>query len=260
MSSMEQRNSTDLRGQVAIVTGASSGIGESVAELLVKCGVHVALSARREDRINALAGRLTGEGYGETLVVPSDVRNPEDVEALVRKTLERWGHLDIVIANAGFGYRAPIVEGDIQRWKDMLDTNVYGLLLTLRYGVPPLLEQGHGHVIVTSSIAGRSVTAGGSAYSGSKFAANAIAESLRQEVGAHGVRVTTIEPGTVWTEFAEVAGYSPETRATLQQLQPLKPEDIANGMLYALEQPSYVDVAELTIYPTRQTGQGVVAR
>ena len=228
--------------------------------MLVERGVHVALSARRADRLEDLSQQLTGEGYGETLIVKSGVRNPVDVEELMRKTLARRGHLDIVIANAGFGYRVPIVDGDIQRWKELLDTNVYGLLLTLKYGVAPLLEQGHGHVIVASSIAGRSVTAGGAVYSGSKFAVNAIAEALRQEVASTGVRVTTVEPGAVWSEFAQVAGYSPETQAVLQQMQPLTPQDIARGMLYALEQPASVDVSNLVIYPTRQTGQGVVSR
>lgn len=254
---IEQQKDTMLKGHVAIVTGASSGIGESIVEELVKRGAHVALSARRKDRLEALTRRLSGSGYGETLVVPGDVRDPQYVQSLVNKTIERWGRLDVVIANAGFGYRAPIVDGDIERWKDLLDTNVYGLLLTLKYGVRSLLEHGdgHGHVFLTSSVAGRAVTAGGAVYSGSKFAVNAIAEALRQEVGQNGIHVTSIEPGAVTTEFAEVAGYSSEVQKSIKQLEPLEPKDIANAVIYALEQPSHVNVAELLIYPTRQTGQ-----
>src|SRR5258707_14727199 len=165
----EQRQATDLRGKVALVTGASSGIGEAIAEALVQRGARVELFARRENRLQALGQRLAGQGSEAPLIVPGDVRKPEDVQNLVNQTVQRWGKLDIVIANAGFGYRAPIVEGDVERWKNLLDTNVYGLLLTLKYGVEKLLKNGSGHVVVTSSIAGRSVTAGGAVCSAGKF-------------------------------------------------------------------------------------------
>jgi NADP-dependent 3-hydroxy acid dehydrogenase YdfG len=255
----EQRQATDLRGKVAIVTGASSGIGEAIAEELVQRGARVALFARRENRLQELAQRLAGKGSGETLIVPGDVSKPEDVQKLMNQTVQRWGKLDIVIANAGFGYRSPIVDGDPQRWKKLLDTNVYGLLLTLKYGVEQLLKHGSGHVVVTSSVAGRSVTAGGAVYSGSKFAVEAIAEALRQEVGQQGVRVTTIEPGAVATEFAAVAGYPPGTVEAIKQLDPLQAKEIALVVIQALEQPGNVDIAELTVYPTKETGLGIVA-
>src|SRR5258708_31945389 len=167
----EQLQATDLRGKVAMVTGASSGIGEAIAQELVQRGARVALFARRENRLQELAQRLAGNGSDETLIVPGDVSKPEDVQNLVNQTVQRWGKIDIVIANAGFGYRAPIVDGDTQRWKQLLDTNVYGLLLTLKYGVQNLLKHGSGHVVVTSSIAGRSVTAGGAVSSCDKISA-----------------------------------------------------------------------------------------
>ncbi len=255
----EQRQATDLRGKVAIVTGASSGMGEAIAEELVQRGVRVALFARRENRLQALAQRLAGNGSNETLIVPGDVRKPEDVQNLVNQTMQRWGKLDIVIANAGFGYRSPIVEGDVERWKNLLDTNVYGLLLTLKYGVEQLLKQGSGHVVVTSSVAGRSVMAGGAVYSGSKFAVGAIAEALREEVGQQGVRVTTIEPGAVETEFVQVAGYPPETAEAIKQLDPLQAKEIAQVVIQVLEQPGNVDIAELTVYPTKQTDLSLFA-
>jgi NADP-dependent 3-hydroxy acid dehydrogenase YdfG len=248
-----QQHNTDLRGEVAIVTGASSGIGEAITEALVSRGVNVAIQARRAERLQALAGRPQGERHGEMLVVPGDVRRPEDVQALVNRALERWGRLDIVIANAGFGYRKPVVEGDIQVWKDMLDTNVYGLLLTLKYGVQPLLDRKRGHVVVTSSVAGINATPGGSAYCGSKAAASFIADCLRQEVASQGVRVTTIEPGVVISEFQAVAQYTPEVVANmLKGAEPLYPVDIARLVLFALEQPAHVGVSELVV---RATGQ-----
>jgi NADP-dependent 3-hydroxy acid dehydrogenase YdfG len=171
----------------------------------------------------------------------------------VDTTLERFHQLDILVANAGLGYRAPLVESDIERWKVMLDTNVYGLLLTLKYGVPPMLERGRGHVVVMSSVAGRVATPGGSAYCGTKFAATAIADSLRQEVAARGVRVTTIEPGVVISEFQAVASYSPEILANmLKGAEPLVPTDIARAVIFAVEQPAHFGVNEVTVRPTGQ--------
>lgn len=244
----------DLHEQVAIVTGASSGIGEAIAEQLVLRGAHVALAARRGERLQSLAERLQGEGNGETLTIQCDVREPEQVESLVRQTLDRWGKLDILVANAGFGYRKPLVESDIHRWKAMIDTNVYGLLLTLKYGVPPMLEQGHGHIIVMSSIAGRVFTPGGTAYCATKAAATAIADSLRQEVGPRGVRVTAIEPGVVISEFQQVAEYAPEIVPNmLKGAEPLYPLDIARTVIAALEMPAHVGLHEIVIRPTGQT-------
>jgi NADP-dependent 3-hydroxy acid dehydrogenase YdfG len=251
----------DLRGQVALVTGASSGIGQAIAEQLVQHGTHVALFARRTDRLQALADRLAAEAAsleegspGETLVITGDVRDGEDVQRAVAATLARWGKLNILVANAGFGYRHSVVDGDPHRWKEMIDTNVYGLLLTLKYGVPPLLAHGAGHVIVTSSVAARVPTPGGAAYCGTKAAATTIADSLRQEVGPRGVRVTTIEPGVVISEFQQVAQYAPDILPNmLKGAVPLVPLDIARAVVFALELPEHVAVHELIVRPTGQT-------
>jgi len=244
----------ELRGQVAIVTGASSGIGAAVAEALAGRGARVVLAARRADELRRMADRLKGPSpQAETLVVPCDVRRSEDVQALVKTTLERFGALDILVANAGFGYRNRVTDGDERRWKDMLDTNVYGLLLQLKYGVRPMLERKRGHVVVTSSVAGRVVTAGGGAYCGSKFAASAIAEALRMEVASEGVRVTTVEPGVVITDFQRVAEYTPDIVANmLKGAEPLVPEDIARAVVFALEQPEHVGIHELLVRPAGQ--------
>ena len=243
----------DLHEQVALVTGASSGIGMAVARALAQRGVRVALTASRLERLQALAEELTSDGQGEALPLSCDVRTPEDVQAAVKQTLDRWGKLDILVANSGFGYRAPLVDGDIARWKDMIDTNVYGLLLTLKYGVAPMLERGQGHVIVTSSVAGRVPTMLGSAYCGSKFAATAIADVLRQEVGPRGVRVTTIEPGVVISEFQQVADYPPGILENmLKGATPLAPADIARAVVFAIEQPAHYAISEMVVRPTGQ--------
>lgn len=246
---------TDLRGKVAIVTGASSGIGEAVAELLAQQGARVALAARRTDQLEALGKRLMQSApEAETMVVACDVREPHDVERLVQAVLDRWGQLDILVANAGFGYRSLVVEGDIQRWKELLDTNVYGLLLTLKFGVPPMLARHSGHVVVTSSIAGRVTTPTGGVYCGSKAAATAIAEALRMEVSKEGVRVTTVEPGVVLSDFQRVAEYPPDVLPNmLKGAEPLMPADIARAVIYALQQPEHVGIHELIIRPSGQT-------
>jgi len=246
---------TDLRGAVAVITGASSGIGAAIAEALAQRGARVALAARREERLATLVERLAAiADAGEVTAIHCDVRRPDDVQRLMAATLERWGRIDLLVANAGFGYRQPIAEGDVAIWKDLLDTNVYGLLLTLRYGVPPMLERRAGHVVVTSSVAGRVVTQGGGAYCGSKFAASAIADALRMEVASAGVRVTTIEPGVVISEFQAVARYTPETLANmLKGAEPLVPADIARAVVFAAEQPAHVGVNELVIRPSGQS-------
>ncbi|HEX9068532.1 MAG TPA: SDR family oxidoreductase [Ktedonobacterales bacterium] len=242
-----------LRGKIALITGASSGIGEAIAEDLAAHGMRLALAARRTDRLDALSRRLAEAHGAEAVAIACDVREPAQVEAAVAAALRRFGAIDVLVANAGFGYRAPVVDGDVARWKSLLDTNVFGLLVTLKYGVKPMLERGSGHVIVTSSVAGRVVTAGGGVYCGSKFAATAIAEALRMEAGPKGVRVTTIEPGVVISEFQAVAEYTPEiVQNMLKGTTPLMPADIARAVTFALEQPTHVALNEIVV---RATGQ-----
>lgn len=244
----------DLRGQVALVTGASSGIGEAIAEALAQQGAHVTLAARRVDRLHTLAERLGKiEGVGETQIVECDVRDEEQVKQAVARTIDRWGRLDILVANAGFGGRGPLVDGDPARWKNMLDTNVFGLLLTLKHGVKPMLEAGRGHVVVMSSVAGRVTQAGGAVYCASKAAAAVIADSLRMEAAPKGVAVTSIEPGVVLSEFQQVAEYPPDIlQQMLKGATPLYPLDIARAVVYVCQQPENVTIGELLIRPRGQ--------
>jgi 3-hydroxy acid dehydrogenase/malonic semialdehyde reductase len=250
----------DLHERVAIVTGASSGIGAAISEALVRAGAHVAMFSRRGERIQQLGERLAAEAkaternYGKALAVAGDVREEADVQRLIRDALDHFGSIDILVANAGFGYRSLLVEGDPMVWKAMIDTNVYGLLLTLKYGVQPMLERGQGgNVVVTSSVAGRVPTPTGSAYCGTKFAATAIADSLRQEVGSRGIQVTTIEPGVVISEFQEKAQYTPDIVANmLKGADPLMPDDVARAVIFAVSQPAHVGVNELVVRPRGQ--------
>ena len=241
-----------LRGQTALITGASSGIGMAMARALAGRGVRVAVAARRQERLAELAAEITAAG-GEALALTCDVRDEDAVRAMVQATEERFGGIDILIANAGFGYRAPIVDGDTARWKAMIDTNVYGMLLTLKYGVPSLIKRGRGDVLLLSSVAGHAISAGGAAYSATKFAVNAIGEALRQEVARNNIRVTLLAPGFVISEFQAVAGYPADfINDRMAGMPPIVPEEIAQAMLAILDLPPHVAINQAIIRPTGQ--------
>jgi len=241
-----------LQGKVALVTGASSGIGATLAQALAANGAKVMLAARRIDRVEQVAQSIQSAG-GIAATQACDVREEDQVQSLVQATVEQFGGIDILIANAGFGYRAPVVDGDPARWKAMIDTNIYGMLLTLKYGVPHVVARGQGDVILLGSIAGHVVASGGAGYSATKFAVGAIAEALRQEMSRKNVRVTLLSPGVVISEFQGVAGY-PEGFIDnwLGGTAPLQPADISTAVLSLLALPHHVSVNELVIRPTGQ--------
>jgi NADP-dependent 3-hydroxy acid dehydrogenase YdfG len=238
-----------LAGRTAIVTGASSGIGEATARLLAKEGCNVVLAARREDRLNALAAEL-GEG---ALAAPADVSDPAACAALVARTLERFGTLDIHINNAGLGLYGSIAEGDPEDWRKMFDVNVLGVLYSTRAAVRQMLRQGAGDVLFISSLAGRRVPrADGTVYAATKHAVNAIAEGLRMDVHEKGIRVINVEPGLVRTEFPESSHPSAQEYYAQKEYTPLEAEDVARAVVYALDQPPRVSVNEILVRPTEQ--------
>jgi NADP-dependent 3-hydroxy acid dehydrogenase YdfG len=238
-----------LAGRVAVVTGASSGIGGATARLLAKEGCNVVLAARREDRLIALAAEL-GEG---ALVAPTDVSDPAACAALVARTLERFGSLDILINNAGLGLYGSIAEGDPEDWRKMFDVNVLGVLYTTRAAVRQMLRQGAGDVLFVSSLAGRRVPrADGTVYAATKHAVNAIAEGLRMDVHEKGIRVLNVEPGLVRTEFPESSHPSAQEYYAEKEYTPLEAEDVARAVVYALVQPPRVSVNEILVRPTEQ--------
>jgi NADP-dependent 3-hydroxy acid dehydrogenase YdfG len=238
-----------LAGKAAIVTGASSGIGAATARLLAKEGCNVVLAARREDRLNALAAEL-GEG---TLAVPADVTDPAACAALVARTVERFGSLDVLINNAGLGLYGSIAEGNPEDWRKMFDVNVLGVLYTTRAAVRQMLRQGSGDVVFISSLAGRRVPrADGTVYAATKHAVNAIADGLRMDVHEKGVRVINVEPGLVRTEFPESSYPSAEEYYAQREYTPLEAEDVAAAVVYALDQPPRVSFNEILVRPTEQ--------
>jgi len=238
-----------LAGKVAVVTGASSGIGEATARRLAKAGCNVALAARREDRLNALAAVL-GEG---TFAAPTDVSDPAACAALVARTVERFGSLDILINNAGLGLYGSIAEGDPEDWRKMFDVNVLGVLYTTRAAVRQMLRQGSGDVLFVSSLAGRRVPrADGTVYAATKHAVSAIAEGLRMDVHEKGIRVINVEPGLVRTEFPKSSHPSAQRYYAKKEYTPLEAEDVARAVVYALDQPPRVSVNEILLRPTEQ--------
>jgi len=240
---------TTLAGKTAVVTGASSGIGEATARLLAAEGCNLVLAARREDRLNALAAKL-GEG---ALAAPTDVTDPAACAALVARTVERFGSLDILVNNAGIGLYGSIPDGDPDDWRKMFDVNVLAVLYSTRAAVRHMLARGSGDVVFVSSLAGRRVPApDGTVYAATKHAIMAVAEGLRQDVHDKGIRVINVEPGLVRTEFPESSYPDAEEYYAQKGFVPLEAEDVAAAVLYAVSQPARVSVNEVAVRPTEQ--------
>ena len=238
-----------LAGKTVVVTGASSGIGEATARLLAQHRRNVVLAARREDRLNSLAAEL-GE---RALAVPTDVTDPAACEALVSRAVGDFGSLDILVANAGLGLYGSIAEGEPEDWRKMFEVNVLGVLHVTRAAVRHMLGRGSGDVVFVSSLAGRRIPrADGTVYAATKHALTAVAEGLRMEVHKEGIRVITVEPGLVRTEFPESSYPSAREYYAQREYSPLEAEDIARAVLYAVEQPPRVSVNEILLRPTGQ--------
>ncbi|MEA2331258.1 MAG: hypothetical protein QOH58_1396 [Thermoleophilaceae bacterium] len=223
---------------VLVITGASTGIGAATARRAAEFGYRLVLAARSQDKLEALAEELGGAE--QAIAVRCDVTSWEEQQQLVAATLERFGRMDVFFANAGFGAARGFLKESVEHWKSMIDTNVLGAALSIRACLPHMLEQNSGHVLLTSSVAGRRVLPG-SLYSCTKHAVTAMGEALRQEVAESDIKVTLVEPGMVDTPFFD----NPVTGA-------LEADDIARAVLFALTQPPHVDVNEILIRPIHQ--------
>ncbi|TGQ52069.1 SDR family NAD(P)-dependent oxidoreductase [Mesorhizobium sp. M1C.F.Ca.ET.193.01.1.1] len=242
-----------LAGKVALVTGASSGIGEATAAALAAAGAKVAIAARRADRLVALAGRIEQAG-GKALAIEADIARGSDIAGMVDKVVSEWGRLDILVNNAGVMLLAPAAEADLDDWRRMIELNLIGLMGTTKAALPHL-KASRGHIVNVSSVAGRVANPGASGYAATKFGVVAFSESLRREVYADKVRVTVIEPGLVRTELGDHitnAEYKAGLDHRLATMEALTVEDIANAILYAVSQPPRVNVNEILIRPTDQ--------
>jgi NADP-dependent 3-hydroxy acid dehydrogenase YdfG len=237
----------DLTGKVAVVTGASSGIGEAAARLLASEGVQVVLAARRREAIEGLAIEI-GNG---ALAVACDVTDRTQVAALFAEVKARFGGLDLLFNNAGIGVYSPFGDSQSSDWRTMVETNVLGLF-DCTYAALPLMRGRPGAMIASvSSTGGRYGVEGWSVYCATKYAVVGFHETLRKEVGADGIRVTVIEPGAVWTEFGH--NVAPEVlHARRESLDALAPDDIAQALVYAFAQHPRVLVQEILVRPVKQ--------
>ena len=250
---MTSHSSGPLAGKVALVTGASSGIGEATAAALAQAGAKVAVAARRTDRLKALADRI-GTAGGEVLVIEADVTRDADIKTMIDRTAAQWGQLDILVNNAGQMLLSPLAEARAQDLRHMVDLNLTALMEITRQALPHL-KAAKGHIVNVSSVAGRVANPGSSGYAATKFGVVGFSEAVRREVYADKVRVTLIEPGLVLTELGDHIPNA-EVKARLekrkQAMEGLESEDIAAAILYAVSQHPRVNVNEILIRPTDQ--------
>lgn len=243
-----------LKNKVAIITGASSGIGYATSLTLSKAGIRVAVGARRTERLQELEKQIV-ENNGEILVQKTDVTRKSDCDSLVDTVVEKWGKVDVLINNAGLMPLSYFKSGKVEEWEQMVDVNIKGVLYCTSAVVPYMIEKKSGQIINISSVAGRIVFAGGSVYCATKHAIAALSEGLRKELSpTYNIRVTCIEPGAVETELLEsitdesMTGFIQATK----NMETLRSDDIANAILYAVQAPRHVNVNEILIRPTAQ--------
>lgn len=244
-----------LEGRKALITGASSGIGEATAEAMVAEGAAVALGARRKDRLDELAAKIN-EGGGTAVAIEADIADEQQAKHLVETAHSELGGLDCLVNNAGVMLLGPLQGADPSEWRTMIDVNCLGLLYCTHYALPLLRDGGGGDVVNVSSVAGRVAALGSGVYNMTKWGVVGYSESLRQEGALIGVRVTLIEPGFVDTEL-QGHNKNPMVVEQIEKMQAqldkvLEPGDIANAIVYAASQPKHVSVNEILVRPSGQ--------
>lgn len=254
---------TPLRGEVVFVTGASSGIGRACARAFAREGARLLLAARRIERLDQLAPELRDLGAGEVRTARLDVRSEPDVSGTIAALSADWQRFEVVVNNAGLSRGLdPLHEGKLSDWNEMIDTNVRGLLHVDRAVLPHMIDRGRGTVVHIGSIAGHQAYPGGNVYCASKSAVRALTEGLRLDLLGTGVRVSTIDPGMVETEFSEVRFHGDTARAAAvyRGTRPLTADDVAEVVVFAATRPPHVDLAEVLLLPTDQASATHVHR
>jgi NADP-dependent 3-hydroxy acid dehydrogenase YdfG len=252
-----------LEGRIVFVTGASSGIGAACARAFSRAGARLVLAARRRERLETLAGEVEAEGAPRPHVIGLDVRDPASVEKAVRSLPPEWSAVDLLVNNAGLsrGLEA-LDEATPSDWEEMIDTNVKGLLYVTRAVLPGMRERGRGHIINIGSIAGREAYPGGNVYCATKAAVRLLTAGLRLDLVNTPIRVTSVDPGMVETEFSLVRFHGDSERAgkVYRGLTPLTGDDVAEAVLWAATRPEHVNVAEILLLPSDQASATVVRR
>ncbi|WP_233193512.1 SDR family oxidoreductase [Cryobacterium sp. Y29] len=236
----------DLTAKIAVITGASSGIGAAAARLLVEEGAHVILVARRVERLQELAAEL---GDSAT-VMQLDVADAAAVTSMFATIKSRFGGVDLLFNNAGLGINSPFESSDPNDWKSMIDANLYGVLNCTQAAIPLLRGRAGAMICSVSSVGGRYGAATWSVYSATKYAVVGFHDALRKELGEEGIRVSVLEPGAVWTEFGENVSDALLTRRT--QLEAMQSEDVAQALVFAFAQPANVLIQEILMRPVKQ--------
>lgn len=251
----------NLQQHLALVTGASSGIGEACARRFAQAGADLILTARRGVRLEALAQELRQQYTVQVQTLVLDVRDRSAVETAFAPLAD--APIDILVNNAGLSRGlGPLHQGSIEDWEEMIDTNLKGLLYVTRTLLPGMVTRGHGHLVNIGSIAGRQTYPGGNVYCGSKAAVRAISEGLKLDLVGTPIRVTEIQPGLVDTEFSTIRFHGDRDRAdrTYQGMTPLSGDDIADLVLFAVTRPAHVNISELLVMPTDQSSTTLVHR
>lgn len=245
--------SKNIEGKVVVITGASSGLGESTARHLAELGATVVLGARRKDRLDAIVKDITGKG-GKALAVTVDVTKREQVNNLIQEALKTFGKVDVLVNNAGVMPIAPLSALLVDEWDKMIDINIKGVLYGIAAALPVFTEAKSGHFINLSSVAGIKVFApGGSVYSGTKFAVHAISEGLRMETRKDNIRVTILSPGAIDSELKEGSSHEGAAQTVKEFYKIAIPaESVARAIAFAIEQPGDVEIDDIVIRPTVQ--------
>jgi 3-hydroxy acid dehydrogenase/malonic semialdehyde reductase len=253
----------DLKDKVVFITGATSGIGRSAAIRFAECGCKLILAARRKERLDSLKAELADKFNIDIITIVLDVRNYTDVEKAVAGLDEKWSKIEVLLNNAGLarGF-SKVHEGSLDDWNEMIDTNVKGLLFVSKCVIPLMVKNKAGHVINIGSIAGNEVYPNGNVYCASKHAVDAITKGMRMDLSGTGVRVTTIDPGLVETEFGLVRyrGDADKAKTAYAGMQPLTPDDVADAIIFAASRDENVVVAQIVLLPAAQASAMVVSR
>ncbi len=254
---------TPLKNKTVFITGASSGIGKSTALLFANHGANVLLCARRLEKIEELTKTITSTFNVKAHAFQLDVRNQKNVESIVQSLPDQWKNISVLVNNAGLSRGLDTIqEGKISDWDEMIDTNVKGLLYITRAILPGMIARNEGHIINIGSIAGHWVYPKGNVYNASKFAVNALSQGMKMDLLGTPIRVTSIDPGLVETEFSIVRFHGDQERAdkVYQDMTPLSPDDIADAVVWAATRPSHVNINDIVLMPTEQSGPTLVHR
>jgi len=252
-----------LKNKIAFITGASSGIGKACAEEFAKEGASLILSARRNEQLHEFSESLKKQYKVKVHILKLDVRNLDEVKKSISSLSDEWQNIDILVNNAGLARGLDkIYEGKIADWEEMIDTNIKGLLYVTRQILPKMVERLEGHIVNIGSTAGHEVYPNGNVYCATKFAVNALTQAIRVDTVDKNIRVTTVDPGMVLTEFSNIrfSGDAERAKKVYEGIKPLSADDIASTVLFCITRPSHVNISEVILTPTQQASVAYLHR